>query len=63
MIDSVIRIPKQIEISQECINIHGISKEICDSLFSQNLIYGCGKPFKIDINSGETYNVIICEYI
>ena len=31
MVDSVIRIPEQIEISQECTNIHGISKEICDS--------------------------------
>jgi len=35
------------------------SKEICDSLFSQNLIYGCGKPFRItDVSCVE-----ICDYI
>jgi len=39
------------------------SKEVCDSLFSQNLIYGCGKPFKIDITNEETYTVFICDYI
>jgi hypothetical protein len=39
-----------------------LSKEECDKLFSQGLIYGCGKPFKI-IVSGEKVVVEICDYI
>jgi DNA polymerase III epsilon subunit-like protein len=31
IVDSVIKIPEQVEITQECTNIHGITKEICDS--------------------------------
>lgn len=34
-------------------------KEICDYLKINNLIYGCGKPFIIDINN----NVKKCGYI
>lgn len=30
MVDSVIKIPDCVEISQECTNIHGITKEMCD---------------------------------
>jgi hypothetical protein len=36
------------------------SKEICDELFAKGLIYGCGKPFKINAN---TFEIEICEYI
>ena len=36
------------------------SKQECDRLFSKNLIYGCGKPFKV-INKYS--NPEICEYI
>ena len=35
------------------------NKNICDELSSNNLIYGCGKPSRIDNNN----NVLICEYI
>jgi hypothetical protein len=31
----------------------------CDYLFNNNLIYGCGKPFKL-MND---YSIIICDYI
>lgn len=34
------------------------SKEECDRLFREQLIYGCGKPFKFD-----GYIVEVCEYI
>lgn len=43
------------------INPH-TSKEDCDNLISQNLILGCGKPFKI-IKYGEKITAEICEYI
>ena len=37
-------------------------KNICDQLFTDKLIFGCGKPFKIIID-GEKIKVEICEYI
>ena len=39
------------------------SKETCDALFSNNMIYGCGKPFKIINNEEGTLVAVICEYI
>ena len=42
----------------EQINPHS-NKSICDELIINNLIYGCGKPFRIDNNN----KVLICEYI
>ena len=36
-------------------------KNECDRLFSQGLIYGCGKPFQIIVNGNEV-RVEICEY-
>lgn len=38
------------------------SKEECDLLFQQDLIYGCGKPFRI-ISQNNTYIAEICDYI
>ena len=38
------------------------SKEICDELVKNNLIYGCGKPFQI-IKNGEKFEIQICDYI
>lgn len=35
------------------------SKQDCDNWSEQNLIYGCGKPFKIQ----EDGVVVICDYI
>jgi hypothetical protein len=34
-------------------------KAECDRFVEQDLIYGCGKPFKIEMNG----QVIICDYI
>lgn len=41
----------------EPINPHA-SKEECDYLLSQKIIYGCAKPFRIINNKAE-----ICDYI
>ncbi len=36
-------------------------KEECDRLVNENLIYGCGKPFKLI--KEEEYKAIVCDYI
>jgi hypothetical protein len=41
----------------EQINPHAL-KEECDYLFENNLIYGCGKPFKI-----VDKKAVVCDYI
>ena len=43
------------------INPHA-SKEICDELVKNNLIYGCGKPFQI-IEINDVLELKICDYI
>lgn len=37
-------------------------KEECDRLVRENLIYGCGKPFKL-VKEKEEYKAIVCDYI
>lgn len=44
------------------INPHS-SKDECDKLVSDCIIYGCGKPLQIIDSSGGGYQVIICDYI
>ena len=47
------------------INPHA-SKELCDFYIEKQLIYGCGKPFRIilnEINGYVEYNAIKCDYI
>lgn len=39
------------------------TKETCDYLITNNMINGCGKPFRIIINDKKEYVAIICEYI
>ena len=39
-----------------------LDKKNCDRLKRQNLIWGCGKPFKL-INENNNYRTIICDYI
>ena len=39
------------------------SKDNCDSLFNNNLIFGCGKPLIIVDKNDNTYDVEICGYI
>jgi len=34
-------------------------KEECDRLFDNGLIYGCGKPFRINENN----DIEVCDYI
>jgi hypothetical protein len=36
--------------------------EECNKLFENNLIYGCGKPFRIEV-SDNILKVFICDYI
>lgn len=38
------------------------SKELCDEWKKNDMIYGCGKPFKLVKNMNEI-NAVICEYI
>ena len=38
------------------------SKEYCDKMYDNNLIYGCGKPFKIT-KTQNGISVNICDYI
>lgn len=47
--------------NNEQINPH-LKKDECDKLVENNLIYGCGKPFKV-IKENNNYNAIICDYI
>lgn len=38
------------------------SKEVCDSLFNENKIYGCGKPFKL-LSNENNYLTEMCDYL
>ena len=48
--------------SMEQINPH-MNKMQCDNLKSKDLIYGCGKPFKLINDSQKSFKAIICDYI
>jgi hypothetical protein len=37
-------------------------KEICEKLVNENLIHGCGKPFKL-VKENDQYKAEICDYI
>lgn len=43
------------------INPHA-SKELCNQVLSNNLVYGCAKPFRIEKINNQ-YIAVICEYI
>ena len=38
------------------------SKEVCDDYITKELIYGCGKPFRIVLKDNE-FEITVCEYI
>ena len=38
------------------------NKEMCNFYIKNNLIYGCGKPFKI-IEENKELKAVICDYI
>jgi hypothetical protein len=46
--------------NSEPVNPH-LSKEECESLLKQDLIYGCCKPFEV-ISSNNKFYAVICEY-
>jgi hypothetical protein len=50
-----------LKTTNQQINQHA-SKSECDDFVSNNLVYGCGKPFKI-IETNQEYKVEICDYI
>ena len=39
-----------------------LPKIVCDILISRDLIFGCGKPFKLT-KDNENYKAEICDYI
>jgi hypothetical protein len=41
------------------------SKETCNNLITNHLIYGCGKPFKVIVKREDstTYIAEVCDYI
>ena len=47
--------------SMEQINPH-LPKILCDELKEKDLIYGCGKPFKIELKDNN-WICVECEYI
>jgi len=50
-----------IKINGKQIDPHAI-KELCDYYVKNDLIYGCGKPFKIVIRNNN-FETEICDYI
>ncbi len=43
-----------------------MKKEMCDKLVNENKIYGCGKPYKLNViksDNSELYFTEICDYI
>ena len=52
-----------LKINRNQIDPHA-SKELCNFYIKNNLIYGCGKPFKIIwCNSTNKYMAINCDYL
>jgi len=47
--------------SGQQVNPHAPKSE-CDRLSEQNLIYGCGKAFRL-IQQNNEYKAVICDYI
>ncbi len=47
--------------NMEQINPHS-SEEECKNFIDNDLIYGCGKPFRV-IKKDNNYEAIICDYI
>ena len=39
------------------------TKEVCDYFVTNNMIYGCGNPFKIEQNQDGEFVAIVCGYI
>jgi len=39
------------------------TEELCKFYIQHNKIYGCGKPFQINLLSNNNYEIVICGYI
>ena len=39
-----------------------LSKILCDALKERNLIYGCGKPYELQLINGK-WTAVVCNYI
>jgi hypothetical protein len=39
------------------------TKEKCDFLYNNGLIYGCSKPFKLHTQNNNIFEALECEYI
>lgn len=39
------------------------SKEECDRVIKENLVFGCAKPFKVIKNNENKYETVVCDYI
>jgi tRNA 2-selenouridine synthase SelU len=40
------------------------TKEVCDYFVANNMIYGCGKPFKIEQKpESNEFVAVICDYV
>ena len=50
-----------IKENMEQINPHA-PEEYCNKIYSEKLIYGCGKPFQLILLNDE-YKAIKCEYV
>ena len=50
-----------LKANNQQINPHAPKKD-CDNYINNNLIYGCGKPFKI-IKNNNNLEAVKCEYI
>ena len=48
--------------TQKQINPH-TPQDICEQLIKDNLIFGCGKPFRIIICDDDKLTTEICDYI
>lgn len=40
-----------------------LAKEGCDKLATEGLIYGCGKPFKLERKDCTNWEAVLCDYI
>ena len=56
------------KITGKQIHAHA-SRDLCEFYIKNNLIYGCGNPFKIichnntDTNSNPEFSTVVCDYI
>lgn len=52
----------QFKLNGEQVPPHS-SRDVCDMLIEKDLVYGCCKPFKISVNSDQSINIELSDYI